>query len=329
MLGGGLGRLKDGTLKQFRKRDGLSSDSVLSLLADADGTLWMGKSDNGLCRLKEGKFSAIGMAQGLLGRIISQIAEDEAGNLWLGSHHGILRVRKADLQRCAEGQVKSVACLSYGRAEGLASPKCTGGFQPAVCKSRDGRLWFPTVKGLAIIDPANVTTNALAPPVVIEEFLAEGQPIKLPSTLGTGRRAKQPIVEVPAGKQRFEIHYTALSFTAPDKVRFRHKLEGLERDWTDPQTSRVAPYSYLPPGAYTFRVIACNNDEVWNTTGASLAFTVLPHIWQTWWFQGSALGFGAAAVAAGVLGVTRRHERRKLERLERQRAIERERARIA
>src|SRR5206468_3346833 len=113
------------------------------------------------------------------------------------------------------------------------------------------------------------------------------------------------------------------------KVRFRHQLVGLEQNWSEPEATRSTPYSYLRPGDYTFRVIACNNDDVWNTDGASLTFTVLPHVWQTWWFQGAAIALGASGIGVGVFGIVRQRDRRKLERLERQRALERERARIA
>jgi len=329
-LGGGLGRLKDGALKQFRKQDGLSSDFVLALYAEADGTLWIGTSDNGLCRLREGKFATISTAQGLLASIISQIADDGAGNLWMGSHHGILRASKADLNRCANGEAKSVRCLNYGRAEGLASQRCSGGFQPAVAQTADGRLWFPTTKGLAIIDPRSFTQNTVPPPVVIEELLVEGQPVSIHTGKATGHKAgSHSGLHIPAGKRRFELRYTGLSFTAPDKVRFRYKLEGLEKEWVEAGTKRFAEYSYLPPGDYTFRVMACNNDEVWNEEGASLSFTVLPQVWQTWWSKAALLAGGGGAVAAGALGVARRRVRRRLEQLERQRALERERARIA
>jgi signal transduction histidine kinase len=116
---------------------------------------------------------------------------------------------------------------------------------------------------------------------------------------------------------------------APDKVLFKYQLEGLERDWKEAGTKRLVQYNYLRPGDYTFRVMACNNDEVWNREGASLAFTVLPYFWQTWWFEAGALAAGAGAVAAGVLWVARRRLRRKLEHSQRQHALERERARIA
>ncbi len=321
MLGGGLGSLKNGKLNQYRKRDGLSSDFVQCLHAEADGTLWMGTADNGLVRWRQGKFAAVRPEQGLPTGIISHLVDDGAGNLWMGSHRGILRASKLDLERCANGEIKAVHCLSYGRAEGLASENCSGGFQPGACKTAEGLLWFPTVKGVAIVDPLNVTTNKVAPPVVIEELLVEGERVQQSAGAST--------LKIAPGKQRFEIRYTGLSFVAPEKVRFRYKLEGLEREWMEAGSRRVAEYSYLPPATYDFRVMACNNDDVWNEAGASLAFSVMPWFWQTWWFRTGALLAGAAAVGTVVLLVTRRRVRVRLQQLERQRAVERERARIA
>jgi signal transduction histidine kinase len=241
-----------------------------------------------------------------------------------------LRASKADLNRCADGELKSVRCLSYGKAEGLASEKCSGGFQPGVCKTADGRLWFPTTKGLAIIDPGNFTTNTVPPPVVIEELLVEGQPVKFQGPKAADRGADSAsVLQIPPGKQRFELRYTGLSFAAPDKVRFKYRLEGLESEWGEAGTKRVAQYSYLPPGTYNFRVIACNNDDVWNEEGASLSFRVLPHVWQAWWFKIALAVAAAGAVAVVAISVTRRRVRWRLGQLEQQRALERERSRIA
>lgn len=367
MSGGGVGSLKGDTLKQFRKTDGLGSDFIVCLYADPDGSLWLGSSDNGLSRLKDGRFATISTVQGLPNPIICHVLDDGAGNLWIGSLGGILRASKTDLNRCADGRFNSVRFLSYGQAEGLSSSTCSGGFQPGACKGTDGRLWFPTAKGVAIIDPANVTTNSVPPPVVIEEVRVEGEPVdaatlasavqtselELPpsrpdsstpngalvepetgihgpgSGAGAGPNGHRVSLRFPPGRQRFVFHYTALSFLAPDKVRFKRKLEGLETEWTDAGTERVAQYSYLPPGNYTFRVIACNNDEVWNERGASVSFTTLPHFWQRLWFETLVVALGAAGVGVTVIWIMRERVRRKLEQLERQRALERERARIA
>jgi signal transduction histidine kinase/ligand-binding sensor domain-containing protein len=352
MAGGGLGCLpwqssepkeKDAALKQFRKADGLSSDFVMSLCADPDGTLWIGTDDNGLGRFKQGKFAGITEAQGLPSSVISHIVDDGAGNLWISSNHGIFRVSKAELNRCADHKTASVRCLTYGKAEGLATLTCSGGFCPGAAKTPEGLLWFPTTKGLAVIDPANVSTNSIAPSIVIEEFMVDGKPQEVrtqppgprsqkPGTQGTGNNQTSPSstpLKIPPGRDNFSLRYTGLSFTAPDKVRFKYRLEGLEREWMDAGTKRLVQYSYLAPGDYTFHVTACNNDEVWNPNDTTLAFTVLPLFWQTWWFKGSGSLAGAVAVGGVVLWGTRRRVRQKLERLERQRAIERERARIA
>ncbi len=351
MSGGGLGCLRDGTLHQFLKADGLGGDFVVCLYADSDNTLWIGTSDNGLTRFKDGKFAVITTTNGLPTPVIFHIVDDRAGNLWFGSRRGILRATKADLDRCADGRSSFVRFLTYSEAEGLASEVCSGGFQPGACLAPDGRLWFPTRKGLAIIDPSEVATNSVKPPVTIETVLVDNLPIPAatlalcvqssslpvePSAPGdpllgpsVPPEPARPLLRIPAGRRRCECQVAACGFADPEKVSFRYKLEGLERDWQDNGAKRVAPYSYLPPGRYTFRVIACNNDGVWNETGASLAFMVLPYPWQTWWFETGALVFGAGAVGAGVLWATRRRVRHKLEQLERQRALERERSRIA
>jgi signal transduction histidine kinase/ligand-binding sensor domain-containing protein len=326
MTGGGLGCLKNGKITQFRKADGLGSDFVVCLYAEPGGTLWIGTSDHGLTRLKEGRFATITTAQGLPSDIICHVVSDDRGSLWMGSHHGILRASLAHLNRCADGALSTVPCLNYGKAEGMISEMCSGGFQPGASMAADGRLWFPTAKGVGIVNPANVVPNTNVPPVVIEELRVDGQPVP-----GLRHSARKPAhsIQIPPGRHSFEIRYTALSFTAPDKVRFRLKLNGLEQEWKEAGTTRVAEYSYLPPAAYTFSVIACNNDELWNDTGASLAFVVLPFFWQTLWFQIFSVAAGVSLVGAGALWTSRLRVRRKLEQLERQRALERERARIA
>ncbi len=306
-----------GVWTQYRKHDGLSSDFVHCLCADPDGTIWIGTADNGLCRYREGKFSAINKDEGLPASGIVHIVDDGIGDFWLGSEHGILRVSKKELNRCADGLERTIHCLNYGTAEGLASQSCPGGFQPGACMASDGRLWFPTMKGIAIVDPTDVTTNRAAPPVVIEEFTVDGKAVA------------QPGAHIPPGQQRFELRYTGLSFAAPDRVCFKYKLDGLESDWVDAGTRRVVSYSYLKPGKYDFHVIACNNDEVWNETGASLEFFVEPHFWQTWWFLAIGAASGMGIVGGGVSMAAQRRERRKLQQLEKQQAVEKERARIA
>jgi signal transduction histidine kinase len=321
MSGGGLGRLQNGVLRQFRRSDGLSSDFVQCLHLENDGTLWIG-TFGGLNRLKDGRFVAITKKQGLSDDTICDIEDDGRGYFWLSSHGGIMRVNKAELNRCADGQIKQLHCLTYGLSDGLPTLECSGGFQPASCRTEDGRLWFPTSKGLVAVDPGNIRTNALIPPVVIERLLVDDQVVNVSA-------ASESPLRIAPGRHRYEFQFTALSFDAPEKMRFRYRLEGVETEWVETQLPRKAYYSHISPGNYRFRVLACNNDGVWNEQGATLAFTVEPSFWQTWWFR--ILGGIMTALAGGgiVWLDARRRMRRKLERLQRQQAVERERARIA
>jgi len=315
-----LGCLKAGKARQFRKRDGLASDFVQCLKLETNGTLWIGTFGGGLSRLKEGHFANVSAEQGLPNNVICHIDDDGRGYFWMSSYGGIFRVAKTELEDCADGKTATVRCLGYGKGDGLPTLECSGGMQPAGCRTADGRLWFPTSKGLVVMDPVNVTTNLLPPPVVIEEFRVDSRVLT---------NSGVTPVQIAPGHQRFDFEYTALSLVAPERVRFRCWLEGLEENWVDMGSRRSVNYNFVPPRDYTFHVIACNNDNVWNETGAQFAFHVRPHFWQTVWFRVVAI-VGMVLVASGAVGFdTRRRMHRKLERLERQRALERERARIA
>ena len=321
MSGGGLGRLQHGGLRQFRRSDGLSSDFVRCLHLTSDGTLWIG-TFNGLNRLKDGRFVAITKEQGLPNNIICAIEDDGLGYFWISSQGGIIRVSRTELNRCADGQIKELHCLTYGLSDGLPTLECSGGFQPASCRTADGRLWFPTSKGLVGVNPSKVRTNTLVPPVVIERLLVDDQVVN-------EKASPESPLRIAPGQHRYEFQFTALSFDAPEKVYFRYRLEGVETKWVDVQSPRKAYYSHISPGHYRFRVLACNNDGVWNEQGATLAFTVEPAFWQTWWFRISGGIMTALAGGGSVWLDARRRMRRKVERLQRQQAIERERIRIA
>lgn len=323
MYGSGLGMLKDGHMRQFTRKDGLSSDFVQSLLVDDErAVLWIGTFGGGLNRLKDGRFAVINAQHGLPNNVICNIQDDGVGNFWLSTYGGIVRVSRADLDRCADGQTSSVQCAVFDTGDGMPTLECTGGFQPAGCKTADGRLWFPTTKGMVVIDPRNIKQNLHPPRVVIEEVWAKDR-------LVLDERAGPELLRIPPGCNRLEFRYTALSFAAPEKVRFKYKLDGLEQDWTDAGAKRVATYSYVPPGDYTFHVMAANNDGVWNNSGASIALVVLPQYWQTWWFRSMIGVVVLSTVAGGVWFDTRRRLHRRLQHTEHQRALERERARIA
>ena len=288
--GDGLYRLTAEQETRFGKREGLTNESVLALHAAANGTLWVGTAA-GLFHFRNNAFDVFTTREGLADDSVLSITEDNSGHLWCGSGKGVFRVDNDELELVARGQASTVQCLAYTRADGLPSLECSSGCQPAVCKTRDGRLWFPTVNGLAVVEPETITFNRLPPPVFVDEVVIGPESAKSRSVPAGLERATTKLLplRVPPGQHRCDFHYTALSLTAPQKVRFRYRLEGLEKTWVDAENERVAHYSFLPPGEYRFRVLACNNDGVWNEHGASLAMLVLPHVWQTWWFRALAV----------------------------------------
>ena len=323
MQGGGLGRLQNGRVKQFLRADGLPRDDVQCLHFDADDTLWIGTYGGGLSRFQNGRFATVTTTEGLPNNFICAIEEDDLHNFWISSHDGIFRVARQSLIDCADGRAASVRCLVCGTGDGMLAPECSGGLQPAAARTADGRLWFSNSRGLAIVNPANTRINLLPPPVIIESVNAGGRELAVYPFAA-------PTLRVAPGQQRFEFHYSGLSFVAPEKMRFQYRLEGWDKDWVDAAShQRVAEYNYLPPGKYAFHVRAANSDGVWNETGATLALTLLPEFWQTWWFH-TVAGLTAAGLVAGmVLLITRRRMQLKLERIERQQTLERERTRIA
>ncbi len=329
--GCGLVSLQNGKFRRFEKTNGLSSNFIVSLHFADDGTLWIGTFGGGLDRFKDGKFSVIKREQGLPNGVIGHIEADGRGFFWMSSYGGILRARERDLNRCADGEISEVPLLTYGINDGMPTLECS----TAGAKTADGRMWFPTAKGLVVVDPTGARINPLPPPVRIEQMfvddkLVESSRLNVASSSQPSAFNLQPAtLIIPPGRHRIEFEYTGLSFVAPEKVRFKCRLSNFETEWTDAGTKRAATYNYIPPGNYSFQVAACNNDGVWNETGASLKFEVLPYFWQTTWFK--VLGGLATAMAAGGVAWfdTRRRMHRRLELAERQRDIERERARIA
>lgn len=297
---------------------------IWSLCADNDGSVWVGTFRGGLLRFRDGHFDRFSSKEGLPDDVICQILDDRNGRLWIGSQQGIFSVAKTDLDAFANGRNKSITCTAYGRYDGLPSLECSGSYQPAACRTHDGHLLFCTLKGVVSVNPQELAPNPLPPPVVIEDVLVDGQ--SQPAL----ERAVHPIViEVPPGKRQIEFRYTGLSFVSPDRVRFRYQLVGLDKNTIEAGTRRSAQYSFLPPGNYTFRVTACNNDGVWNQQSAVISLKVLPHFYEAWWFWPAIVLAALVGVAVVVRQVVVRRLHRQLEELERQRAVERDRARIA
>ena len=336
--GGGLQRWRDGTFDTFTKTNGLANNFVWALHADAEGVLWIG-TESGLNRYEDGRFTTYTTREGLPVNLINEILEDQQGNLWVSHDHGIYRVRKWELNEIADGRMKSVRAVRYTEADGLPSIETNGQkSQPAGCRSRDGRLWFPTTKGVAIIDPKRCEADDVAPLAVVEQVRADGK--VLFSNAGPAAPADTPVhstktagsvaieLRLPAGSGRvLEFRYTAPAFTAPERTAFQYRLLGAGDVWIEAATRREAYFMRLRPGRYLFDVMAANHHGVWGQQSALVAFTIEPFFYQTWWFYASC-GLAVTGLAAGVVG-WRLRKLRRIHRLEQQSAIVEERTRIA
>jgi signal transduction histidine kinase/ligand-binding sensor domain-containing protein/CheY-like chemotaxis protein len=275
--GGGLIHLKDGKFTALSKKDGLSDDVVVSIYRDTDQTLWLG-TYAGLTRIKNGKISAVTTDNGLFDDTIFAVIEDDFGYLWMTSNKGISRANKKILNDFCDGKISSIHTFPYDEKDGMISRECNGGYQFAGLKTGDGALWFPTIMGAAVVNPKNLGINRLPPPVVIEGITTGKKQYSPPFTSGDTAFVLEP------GIEQFEIHYTGLSFLSPERVEFQCRLDGFDKEWHHVGTRRTAYYTNLPPGNYTFRVKACNNDGIWNKTGAAVSFYQKPLIYQSYWF---------------------------------------------
>ncbi len=281
---GGLAQYVGDRLVFLTEKDGLSSNRVRAIYEDSDGVLWVGTYDGGLNRYKDGRFTSYTTKEGMFSNGVFAILEDQRANFWMSSNQGIYRVSKQQLNDFADGKIKKIHSVSYGMADGMLNTECNGGRHPSAIKTRDGRLWFPTFEGIAVVDPEAVTFNDVPPPVVIERVMLDQEEldVRLP-------------IEVKPGKDNLEVHYAGLSFIKPEHMQFKYRLEGLDSDWVDAGDRRVAYFPHLPSGQYVFRVIAANSDGVWNIEGVALRISVLPPFWKTWWF--------AFLVIASLVGV--------------------------
>lgn len=275
----GISKYKDGVFTNYTERDAPAS-IVRAIFEDAEGTLWIGTYDSGLYRYKEGRFTRYTTNEGLFDNGVFSIVEDSAGSFWISCNLGIYRVRRAELNDLAEGRTKKITSVPYGRRDGMLNSECNGGGQPSGIRARDGRIWFPTQQGVAVIDPSRVPVNTQPPAVMVESVVVDTKPVSISSGL-----------RLAPGQVNVEINYTGLSFISSELVKFKYQLVGLDDVWVDAGTRRTAYYAHLPPGTYSFRVLAANRDGIWNEQGATLQIVVVPPFWRTRWFIAAAITF--------------------------------------
>ena len=265
--------------------------TVTSIAEDGRGNLWLGGLTAGVVRfrIRDGHLTRYAGEQGLFDSPATHVLFDDGGNLWASTSTGIYTVSRKDLDDLADGSISQVHRISYGIPDGMKTGAASiPDHQPAGWRAQDGKLWFTTEMGVVVFDPRHILHNTVVPAVEIEEVIANGV-----------LQSPKPEFTIPPGTGQLEIHYTGLSLQAPARVRFKYMLQGWDSDWVEAGSRRVAYYTNLPPGEYRFKVIACNNDGVWNEQGASSSFVLKPHFYRTGWFYSLC---GLALLVLAMLG---------------------------
>ena len=320
---GSVVHFRDGrVVRRYSASDRTETMSVFHLRPSLDGAIWAA-TKRGLIRISDGGMATLNAAAGLPCDSVHWSMPDDAGSVWLYMPCGLVRLRQQDLdawiERIADGQAPGarVPSTAFDSVDGVRLLSQPTHYQPQVTKARDGRIWFATLDGVAVIDPRRIRANTIAPPVHIEQLVADRT--RFGPVSGT---------RLPPRVRDLQIDYTALSLAAPEKNRFRIKLEGRDADWQDVGTRRQAFYTDLSPGAYRFRVAGSNNSGVWNEAGAALEFAIAPAYYQTRWFQAlvvvSTFAVMCLAYLARVRQVSRDYQRRLDERVNERTRIARE-----
>ncbi|HEX3443869.1 MAG TPA: two-component regulator propeller domain-containing protein, partial [Chthoniobacterales bacterium] len=289
--GHGLLKWTNGKLEDaIRKGSPVHDRSFVSLLIDADGTIWAGTFGYGLARIQNGDAGALcDAAHGLFSDELFTLLKDDRGYLWASSDRGIFATKISELNEYFDGKRSTVDCRRFTAADGLVTAECIGGNSTTSCRTSDGRLWFVTVGGIAVTSHGNLTADLRSPPVVLERLIAD-------LTHYIPLRSSEPPTVLNPDTHSIEIHYAGLSLSAPEALLYRYKLEGFDPTWIDAGIRRVAYYTNLPPGHYRFHVLACNRDGIWTPENLATSgeFVLPPHFYQTWWFY---------ALCAGLIGL--------------------------
>lgn len=266
--GDGVQRLFHGSVTRYSAADGLPTDHAMYVYPDPEGDVWVGLASGGLSRIRDGRVVSWNPSQGIPDTAVGSILEDGFGNLWMGGNNGIFRMSKAELNRTAGAPGATIHVTMFGQADGLRVAETLFGSMPCAWKSRDGKLWFTTLAGAAVVDPAHMAVNKVVPPVLIERVVVNSKIIPAENSIRVG-----------PSPGNLEVSFTAPSFVAPQLMHFRYRLVGFDPDWVEAD-ARSARYTNLSAGTYIFQVEAENSDGVWNDPGASLTFSLRPPLTQ-------------------------------------------------
>ncbi|MFC7335643.1 two-component regulator propeller domain-containing protein [Haloferula chungangensis] len=313
--------------------------SVRTLQASPDGSLWIGYAGEGLGHLKDGRYTRLTKADGLYDDYISQIIDDHQGSLWITANRGLFQLDYREVIDRIKGGTNHLRPRTFGRNDGLPSLQPVRNFSPSAARAPDGTLWFSMSRGLLKVQPDQIKSNPIPPPVVLEQVILDDEVVAFYQTRSLDPNAHEesrldlskpePRLRIDPGHDKMEIRYAALSLTSPENIHFLHRLKPFDRNWVQTTSGQSATYPRLPAGRYEFQVLACNNVGVWNEHGATLEITVDPYFWETWWFKiGGGIGTALAAGGLVFLWLRWRHKRQ-LQQIAEKRALEQERSRIA
>jgi ligand-binding sensor domain-containing protein/signal transduction histidine kinase len=301
----GVFQIKDGKLYNWCQTNGLAQSTFDYLCEADDGAVWAAQN-TGIARFKNGGLKMITRKQGLHEDFVYAIVADKLGNFWMDSNRGIFRVSQRELNAVADGKADRVDCAVY-EGEDAVKTADKDAQDYSGCRSLDGRIWFPSSKGVIMINPTNIPVNSKPPTVSIERVLINNR--EYPSD-------QSPVLAPGSGNLEFD--YSALDYQSPQKVLYRYRLDGYESDWVDAGSRRSAFYTNLKPGNYRFQVEACNADGVWNTVGTSFSFILPAHFYETLVFRA---GCVLALFGCGIYVWRSQHLRRREVQLEQARTL--------
>ncbi len=282
--GGGLNSYQDGKFTALTTDDGLSSNQVLSIYEHSNGDLWVGTSDHGLNLIRGQEIWNVNRTHGLFDDKILEILYDGQGRFWMSSNKGIFSAAVSDLYALVAGKIQRIQCQVFRSTDGMKSSECNGGSAPAGAVDRDGVVWFPTIKGVVRLDPKKMVHNENKPNTLIKEVLVDGVAIELTD-----------VIELPATVSKLEIRYAALSLRVPERVTYRYRMRGIDREWTPVGNRRSAVYTNLDPGLFTFEVFGANDDGKWSEDCAAVSFKFIAPWYRSGWFK--------FLLAAGIAGL--------------------------
>lgn len=316
----GLNRFKDGRFEVFTMQDGLSGDMIMDIYVDRQGAPWIATNGGGLNRFKDGRFTKfITETGGFSNNVIYRIIEDSRSNFWMSSNEGIFSVSRIALNRYADGKSRSFPIYHFQEEDGLKTSVCSGGFQPAGWKTKNGKIWFPTLKGIAMIDLGRVTFQAPELPEAPEK---EDKATLVPSVSYIVVVLEQTVLidkvtvddapmdmnnnMFPANPKKIEFQFKLFNYTAPDRIVFKYRLIGYDDQWRDIGDGNKAVYRNIPSGNYIFRVLGQNASGDWMYRGDSYSFYIATPFFRSFWFY----ALVTMVLALAALGIPKMLERR-------------------